>query len=293
MAWGLAHWRGVIQEPLAEGVRRLLTLGCVLGVALQLWAYDAVLVDWFFRGPAQLAAAVLGAPTAVTAIDQIWLDGNQVAEALLAQGGWLAMNFSIAGFVVYFLVGLTCVYGAFLMALALVAVAILLALGPLFILSLLFEATKKYFEAWIGQLVNYALVGIFVGLVAALLLTVVRAFAAAAVASGAGVTIAESIRLCLGAVLIFLLLRQIPQLAAGIGHGLSLATGHIVSSAVSRGMRSGPRWMGAVGRSAVLGGAAGVALGRLGYARALRMGQVIEGRAEAGTSLAARWRERA
>lgn len=257
MLWGLAHWRGLIQEPLAEGVRRLVTLGLVLGCALQLWAYQAVLVSLFFNGPGEFAAAVLGAPTAVTAIDQIWLDGNQVAEALLAQAtftsGW---SFLVAGYAVYLLVGLLAVYAAFLMALALVAVAMLLALGPIFILLLLFDATRKYFEAWTGQLANYALIGMLVALAAALLLSVVRAYTQAAVAAGPAVTVAESMRLALGAVLIFLLLRQVPQLASGIGHGLALSTGSIVGQAVQRGWRGG--------RAAVLGGAQ---LTRLGLNR--------------------------
>ena len=39
-----------------------------------------------------------------------------------------------------------------------VALAIVLGLGPIFIALLLFDATKKFFEAWLGQALNYMFV---------------------------------------------------------------------------------------------------------------------------------------
>jgi type IV secretion system protein VirB6 len=37
------------------------------------------------------------------------------------------------------------------------AIAVLLGLGPLFILCALFPSTQRFFEAWLGQVVNYVL----------------------------------------------------------------------------------------------------------------------------------------
>ena len=234
IVWGVLHFMGRIDEPLGEGLRRILLLGLVFGVGLKLWAYNALLVNTFFTAPAELAAAVLGAPSAVGVIDQVWADGNRVAEALLAQGSVLSghVAYYFAAVLVYLLVGLACVYGAFLIALSLIAVAVLLALGPVFIVLTLFTTTRRYFAAWIGQLANYALIGILVALVASLLLRVVQAYAAGAVASGAEVTIAESARLCIAAVLIFLVMRQVMPMAAGLGSGLALSSGQVVSRAI-------------------------------------------------------------
>src|SRR5690606_26306674 len=50
-----------------------------------------------------------------------------------------------------------CAVGIALILIPKVALAILAALGPLFIACLLFETTKRYFELWIGQVVNYDL----------------------------------------------------------------------------------------------------------------------------------------
>ena len=51
------------------------------------------------------------------------------------------------------LMGLLCVYVMFLIALSHIALAVLLALGPLFIVLLFFETTRRLFSAWIAQLV--------------------------------------------------------------------------------------------------------------------------------------------
>ena len=62
--------------------------------------------------------------------------------------------------------------------------AVLLAVGPLFIAFCLFDATRRLFEAWVAQLVNYALITILTVLVAALLLQVVESYAAQPAARG-------------------------------------------------------------------------------------------------------------
>ena len=72
----------------------------------------------------------------------------------------------------------------FLLALSKIALCILLALGPLFIAFLFFETTKRFFEAWIAQMANYAFVTILTVLVAALMMSLVTSAAQAAVAQG-------------------------------------------------------------------------------------------------------------
>lgn len=245
MVWGFLSLTGRIQEPIWEGVRRILVIGTVLGAALRLWLYNEVIASTFYTAPDQLAAAVIGAPSVVGVVDQVWLDGTVVAAHLLSKGSLLDRDFAyyVAGFLVYLLVGLAVLVTAFMLALAKVAVAVLLALGPLFIAMLFFQATKRFFESWVAQLANYALVGILTLFTAALLLSVLKAYAAAAAAAGSGITVAESARVCMTAALVFLVMRQVMPIAAGLASGVGLSTYGVVSGAL--------RWgMGATGRSA-------------------------------------------
>jgi type IV secretion system protein VirB6 len=235
MLWGYLHLRGAIEEPIMDGIKRIVALGVILGIGLHLWSYNTLLVDTFSIAPRELAANILGAPNPVGIVDQIWTDGNLVAESLMAQGGVLSGDFMyyLMGFAVYLFVGITCVYTAFLLALSEIAVSVILAIGPMFILFLLFEPTKRFFESWVAQLANYALITILVALAAGLLLSVVQAFSHAAVASGSGVTIAEAVRLCVGSVLIFLVMRQVMSMAAGLASGIALSSYNTVSRAMA------------------------------------------------------------
>ena len=83
MIWGYLQLTGRIEEPLTTGLTRIVRLCVVMGVGLHLWLYNDVIVDTFYRAPAQLAAAVVGASDPVTTIDAIW---DQMAQF----GHWLS-----------------------------------------------------------------------------------------------------------------------------------------------------------------------------------------------------------
>ena len=126
-------------------------------LSLKLWLYNDVIVDTFFSAPTALAARVIGSYDSVGIVDQIIFAGDDTATLLLQKGGVInGLSYSIAGFAVYLLVGLTAVYTMFLLALSRIALSVLLALGPLFFALLMFDTTKRFFEAWIAQLADRA-----------------------------------------------------------------------------------------------------------------------------------------
>ena len=241
MVWGYLQLTGRIEEPLVTGLRRLLTLALVIGGALHLWLYNSLIVDTFYRAPAQLAAAIVGTAQPVTTLDVIWSRGGAVADFLWNNGGVLSGDFGyyVAGAVVWVLVGLLCVYTMFLIALSSVALAVLLALGPLFLALLLFESSRRFFEAWVAQLANYALITILTVLAAALLLQIVQAYAEQTAARGNALVTVDALDMVLVAVLVFLLLRQVMPIAAALAGGIALSTFGAASRLVSWGMRQG------------------------------------------------------
>lgn len=243
MIWGFLSLTGRIQEPIWEGVKRIFTIAIVLGVGLRLWTYNQIITDTFYKAPEQLASSVIGASSIVNVIDQVWLDGTAVAEQLLKKGSVLDSDFAFyaAGFLVYLLVGLTVVVTAFMMGLSKVAIAILLALGPIFIVMLFFDATRRFFEAWTAQLANYALIGVLTLFTAALLLNIVKAYASSAAASGAGITIAASARVCVASTLVFLVMRQVMPIASGLASGVALSTYGVVSGMLRWGLGGAKR----------------------------------------------------
>ena len=197
MVWGVLQLTGQVEEPLMTGVKRIASLALIFAVGLGLWLYDDVVVDTFYREPAQLAAGIIGAYDSVGIIDQIMQTGNDTASLLWAKGGVLhGFSYTVAGWVVEFAVIFTAVYAMFLLSLSRVALSVLLALGPLFIALLFFESTKRFVEAWLAQLANYAFV----------------------------------------AVLTLLVLRQVMPIAAALASGIALSSFGTVSSGVTRGL---------------------------------------------------------
>jgi len=226
MVWGYLQLTGQIQEPFVTGLKRIVVLAVVLGVSLRLWLYNTVIVNTFYEAPTQLAALVVGASDPVSAVDMIWTRGGLVAAFLWDNGGVFSgdAGYYIAGIVIWILMGLLCVYTMFLISLSSVALAVLLALGPLFIVMLFFDGTRRLFEAWLAQLANYALITILTVLVAALMLQIVEAYADQTAAQGAAIVTVDALNMVLVSALAFLLLRQIMPIAAGLASGVALST---------------------------------------------------------------------
>ena len=245
MAWGYLHLTGRLEEPFVAGLKRIILLAIVLGTSLRLWLYNQILVDTFYSAPAQLAARLVGATDPVGSIDAIWQSGGAVAGNLWARGGLMNGDFGfyLAGGAVWILMGALCVYAMFLIALSNVATAILLALGPLFIVLVLFEATRRLSVAWIAQLTNYALINLLTVMVGALLLQVVGTYAAQTAARGTAIFTVDALNMVLIAVLVFLMMRQVMPIAGAIAGGVSLNNFGLMGRALDWGSRTVGRSM--------------------------------------------------
>jgi len=109
---------------------------------------------------------------------------------------------------------------------------------------LIIESTKRYFEAWLAQLANYAFITILTVLVAALMLHLVTVSATQAASVGGGIQIANAVRVCMAAGLTFLVMRQVMPMAAGLATGLALSSFGVVSAALAWGFGGAVRGTG-------------------------------------------------
>ena len=225
MIWGYLQLTGRIEEPFVAGLKRIVTLAVVFGVGLHLWLYNTLLVDTFYAAPTEFAAAVVGASDPVHTIDAIWNAGGAVADQLYRNGsGFNASYFGymLAGVIVWLIIGLLCIYTIFLLSLSRVALSVLLALGPLFVAFLLFDTTRRFFEAWLAQLANYALITILTVMIAVLMLHLVQSYAQQTQALGIAIQTVDAINMLLATILVFLFLRQVMPIAAGLAGGVAL-----------------------------------------------------------------------
>ncbi len=253
MVWGYLQLTGRVEEPVTTGLRRIVILVVVIGGALHLWLYNTVIVDTFYNAPVALAGAVVGTANPVATVDSIWESGGQVAGFLWSKGGVFGgdVGFYVAGAMVWLLMGLLCVYTMFLIALSSIASAVLLALGPLFIVMLLFDSTRRYFEAWIAQLAAYALITILTVLVGALLLQLVSAYAQQTAARGSAIVTVDALNMVLVAMVVFLLMRQVMPIAAGLAGGVAPSTFGVVSRTIGWGLGRGRSMVSGAGAQTV------------------------------------------
>jgi type IV secretion system protein VirB6 len=104
-----------------------------------------------------------------------------------------------------------------------VALAIVLGLGPIFIALLLFDSTKRFFEGWMGQALNYmfvfALVASAVNIMFALWMPALN-YALANNSEGFSALLPM---LLMGGVA-FVVLMQVPAIAFGLAGGVQIAT---------------------------------------------------------------------
>lgn len=243
--WGYATWRGMVQAPLRDGVFRILGLAIIIGL-IDLTTYDAWVADFFMNTPDQLAALVTNAPgdTSIQFLDGLWAQMYAFGEAFWQQGsaaGFSGYGLEFIAVLVWAAGLLACGGAAVLLLMAKMGMHVWLAIGPLFILMAMFDVTRKFTDAWLGQLVGFALIPMLTGAIVKLMMSVLQSYMGDAVAAGA--LTSPSIEQVVWAVVLCgfscVLLKQVPSLASGLGGGVAVGTLGAVGAAWSAARGAG------------------------------------------------------
>lgn len=234
--WGYLLMFGKASEPLQEGVFRILRIGFILTLGLTVGTYVDVVVDVLSNGPEAIASVITGAPAGSVAgsLDALFSKVFEVAEAAWDKGGIMNGNFGmyIIGISVLIAGAALSVVVAFLILLSKIMTAVLLSIGPLFIISLLFNATQRWFESWLGMVINYGLI-LVIGAAIGQLMVSLGDHYVAGMSGGDGQTLAnlaDAAMLCVVYALCILVVKQVPSVASALGGGIALATQGAIGS---------------------------------------------------------------
>lgn len=238
--WGWSMLRGHIQEPVLDGLGRLTRLAMIVSVALSVGYYNSILANWISQTPDYLASLGTSGGGGTSATLTQYAD--QVAEQLLqiwdamskgfASTGWTtamsALPTLIVGVLMFVAILLLLIYIVFLLILSKMAVAILIGVGPIFVLSLIFESSKNWFSMWWAQVLNYSFLALLAGAAGALVLQFIMQYLTAAnlpnaIATGQGFTSAMVPPIALAGIG-SLLLVQTPSMASGLAGGIAIST---------------------------------------------------------------------
>lgn len=230
--WGWATIRGSISEPIGDGIARLVKIMVILAASLNMLYYNGWIVNFLYNTPDALASVITGTPAATSTsfLDTFMGQMFDMSDSYksLAQSGdsfvpdltLLVMSWAIA------LSGLLLtLFGAFLTMLAKVGLAITLALGPIAILTTLFESTKRFFDAWLGQAINFILLIVLVGAGLHLINTIIGTWITTNAGAIAGSpNFIDALQPIAYSIIGFLTLMQLPSIASALGGGAAIST---------------------------------------------------------------------
>jgi type IV secretion system protein VirB6 len=253
--YGYAIFRGAITEPVMDGVVRLVKLCFIYTVATTVAYNDYVTQPLFTDLPNWLAGAISGGP--VTSLGSSF-------DKFLARGFDLATSITDTATIVdpspYITAGIVIVatvivtgLGFGIVMIAKVALALLVALGPIFIACLVFDASRQFFFGWLKQGVNYLVLFAIIIVIFEMILALVDvqwgSINSQADPEMGGILFTA---LCILGGIFFL---QTPNIAAGIAGGAATGIGDFANAArstfgggstptVPAGSGRGPRGLG-------------------------------------------------
>lgn len=157
LLYGFAILRGAITEPLMDFAVRSLKLAIIYMLTTTVAYGDWVAQPLFHVLPGSLAQAIGGdaAGDPGAAFDQFFARAAYLAQRITETSLPINMGPSIVAGAVLLLGVSAAALGFGIVMVAKVALALLVALGPIFIACALFESTRRYFFGWLSQAVNY------------------------------------------------------------------------------------------------------------------------------------------
>jgi type IV secretion system protein VirB6 len=239
LLYGVAILRGAISEPVVDFAVRSLKLAFIYLLATTV-AYSSWVTDPLFHTlPDALTRAISGAaaPDVGSAFDQFFNRAAYLGEKIGREASldnWAPLLMSGAVFVIG---ALAAAVGFGVVLIAKVALALLVALGPIFIALALFDGTRRFFFGWLSQAVNYLVLMALIITVFQLILSLVAdqwgSIDGQDPMTGGLLFLAVSIL----AAIFFL---QTPAIAAGIAGGASAGLADF-GNAAAASLRIGPR----------------------------------------------------
>jgi type IV secretion system protein VirB6 len=230
LLYGFAILRGAIQEPFMDFVVRSLKLAFIYMLATTV-AYSTYVTQPLFHVlPDNLTQAISGSgvPDVGSAFDQFFNRAAYLAEKITKEASPIDFGPWILGAAVYIIGALAAAIGFGVVLIAKVALALLVALGPIFVACALFDATRRFFFGWLSQAVNYLVLFALIITVFQLILSLVAQQWGNIDGSDPMAGGLLFIALCLLGAIFFL---QTPAIAAGIAGGASAGLADFANAA--------------------------------------------------------------
>lgn len=243
--WGYRVLFGQSNDILTEGIFKTMKIMFILLIALTIGNYQDIVINVLKNTPVELAkilSSSLGissnygsdggiASSLDTSFDRLFL----LVKTAWNKAGVFDGNvgFYIMGLILLLGGGFLLLYIAFYSVMSLLMTSVLLALGPLFIIAVLFNTTQRFFESWLGLVLNFGLVLILSTSMGMLILSFAEKAMMNMSANPSGETLTDkalSASMTLGNISVvavifgfsILIMKQVPSASAALGGGVAL-----------------------------------------------------------------------
>lgn len=189
--------------------------------------------------PREIGNALGGAglnPNSGAPFDRLLGRGIEIAQEIYRNAGYTEIFPQLVSAILLIFVAIGAMLQFAIMLYAKVGLSVVLALGPIFIALMLFEATRPFGEGWTRQLANFVILQILVAALVGLMLTTVDGFFARYGSStGAGgelIVAAVAIGASLG--LSGFIALQLPEMAGALAGGGASLSARVLDVATTR-----------------------------------------------------------
>lgn len=233
---GFLVMRGLSQETFAAVLGRIVRLCAVAWLAMNAATYNEWVRDFFLTTlPTELAdriTATTGSPAPdAAAFDTIWRKALGVGMSVWSTLGWTDIGPSLAVIFMWVCAGIAIAFSYLVWLTSRVGLGLVIALGPVFIALGLFPATRALFERWLGQAIQFVVLGVLAVTLLQLMVAAEGMLVDRIVTTSAGSSPAQRLQMLLAVCILFIicamLAMQLPGLASGLAGGFAFHTGSL------------------------------------------------------------------
>jgi type IV secretion system protein VirB6 len=224
---GYAIMRGESNDALHTFLWKSFKIAFISGIALSAGEFQGTIIQ-FVQGIQEGMTQAMGGVTSIgQLVDNMATPYYDLGQKLLSEATvdmWPNLSLLAAAGLVAIAQACLFVVGLGLYLLSKVALALVLAVGPAFILCAMFPPTQKYTESWIGQALNFALLSVLVAASIAMLTDFASQYANSIKENMETTNVVrDALALLLASGALTVVMLNLPQLASALSGGVSVA----------------------------------------------------------------------
>jgi len=235
---------GKVEEPFKTG---MVKMGKIIFISMMALNAD-IYLNWVVAALSGIEAGLTAAfgggdgNTIYATLDSSLSKGLELilkAREKASNAGWRQIGTIFGWWLIAILIaigfGLVVVFGGIAILLSTVYLKILFAIGPLFILMLMWPVTARFFDQWFGFVMNHTLIVALTAVVLTLAVTVFDHEISKVVMDSEQNMLAIALELLIVAVILYALVKGVIPMAAALAGGLTM--GVMTARSLSGGVR--------------------------------------------------------